>query len=61
MPNKYERSLFVLCKCNVVNELPLDESEVIRITGKPKNIAEGKCRKCGKNIVVYASVWIEEI
>lgn len=55
---KYERSLFVLCECNKVQELPLDESEVIRVTGKPKNIAEGKCDRCGREIIVYALLWM---
>lgn len=55
---KYERSLFVKCNCDSVEELPTDESEPIKITGKPKNIAEGICSVCGKRIVVYASIWI---
>jgi len=57
--NNYERSVFVECSCKKINELPLDESDAIRITGRPKNIAEGKCSKCNKRIVVYASVYIE--
>lgn len=58
--NKYERSVFVECSCKTVNELPLDEGDVLRITGRPKDLAEGKCSNCGKEIVVYASIWIQE-
>lgn len=57
--NKYERSVFVLCKCNKVVELPTDESEPLRVTGRPKNLAEGKCDRCGQEIIVYASIWME--
>ena len=55
---KYERSLFVRCNCGIVEELPTDEAEPIKITGKPKNIAEGICSYCKKKIIVYASIWI---
>lgn len=55
---KYERSLFVKCNCETIEELPTDETEPIRITGRPKNIAEGFCSRCGKKIVVYVSIWI---
>lgn len=58
MKNKYERSVFVKCDCYQINELPLDESEALQITGSPKNLAEGRCQRCGKKIVVYASIWI---
>lgn len=54
----YERSVFVRCRCQTINELPLDESEPIEITGRPKNIAEDNCSKCGERNIVYASVWI---
>lgn len=56
--NKYERSVFVECKCKTANEFLLDESESIKITGRPKNIAEGICSNCGREIIVYASLWI---
>ena len=36
MTNKYERSIFVRCNCGKIEELPLDESDVIKITGRPK-------------------------
>ncbi len=55
---KYERSIFVKCNCGSVEELPTDESEPIKITGKSKNIAEGSCTVCKKKIVVYALIWI---
>ncbi|MFA4870948.1 MAG: hypothetical protein WC623_22305 [Pedobacter sp.] len=55
---KYERGIFVECSCKSIEELPLDESQPIRITGRPKNIAEGNCSQCKKRIIVYASIWI---
>ncbi len=54
--NKYERSVFVLCKCNKVVELPTDESEPLRVTSRPKTLAKGKCDKCGQEIIVYATI-----
>jgi len=56
--SKYERSLFVECSCGTINELPTDEGIPLEIAGLPINLAEGKCSKCGKEIIVYASIWI---
>ena len=56
---EYERSVIVKCSCGITLELPLDESEPIEITGKPKNIAERKCTNCGKQIILYGSLWIK--
>ena len=57
---KYERGVFVQCSCLSIQELPLDESQPIQITGRPKNLAEGTCSKCGRKIIVFASLWIGE-
>ena len=56
--NKYERSLFVKCSCGTVNELPTDEGTPLEITGRPKNLVEGKCSSCGKEIIVFSSICI---
>lgn len=58
MNTKIERSIFVKCECKSIEEIPIDESEPIKITGNPKNIGEKICSRCGKQIILYASIWI---
>jgi len=50
-------SIFVECPCKNIIELPTDESDVIKITGRPKCIASGNCSKCGHKIVIYTTIW----
>lgn len=55
---KYERGIFVKCTCGSIEELPLDEAQALRVTGRPKLIAEGTCSKCSRKISAFATLAI---